>query len=187
MKGGPERTTGRCPQDIQFLNMNRAFAVISVTTYRCSLATGASWPLRHPWCTRQGRCCLGPKWHVIVEDKHPASLLLRWDNPEVFLIIFWGPHGHKHILHVDTLCTDFIPFPVSLPLSPTDASRDQLRNPWLALKSLSQGLVLGKPNLRHCPILVLMTTHFFVRIFPYPGTTSLLVPWKIWHGSQIHK
>ena len=47
-EGGPERTTGRCPQDIQFLNMNRAFAVISVTTYRCSLATGASWPLRHP-------------------------------------------------------------------------------------------------------------------------------------------
>lgn len=41
-----------------------------------------------------------------------------------------------------------LPFPVSLPRAPSGCVQDPLQNKLYALKSLSQGLCLGKPNLR---------------------------------------
>lgn len=118
----------------------------------------------------------------------PDSLTLRWDNPEVCFTVFWSPQLPTDLSYTLTHCIAFLHFPVSLSLSPTGASQDQLPYKWLALKYLFQGRLLGKLNLLLASPNSFAYDHsFFSSIFPYPGTTSPLVPWKVWHGSQIYE
>ena len=89
-------------------------------------------------------------------DKHPSFPASQVEEPDPCLVL--SPHPHppelpsRDQLSTGVFCSWTCPLLSSFPghpLSPTGASADEPPGQPLALRSPSQGVLLGKPNLRH--------------------------------------
>lgn len=89
-------------------------------------------------------------------DKHPSFPASQVEEPDPCLVLSPPPHPpelpSRDQLSTGVFCSWTCPLLSSFPghpLSPTGASADEPPGQPLALRSPSQGVLLGKPNLRH--------------------------------------